>query len=144
MGNKNGKKIDRRSSTASSICENPQLPYITITIETNRPTRNKIKDLSEMDYELLMTQTGMTKEEIIHIFERFQTNNPGSLLNKKEFTKFQVLIGPETKKLLEDMTSFISKYEFIVNFYFCFNYFFSKINNYFKIRFLTAYQAEMI
>ena len=117
MGNKNGKKLDRRGSTASSICENPQLPFITITFENNRPTRNKMKDLGEMDYELLMNQTGMTKEEIIHIFQRFQISNPGSILDKKELTKFQVALGPETKKILEDMIELVSKHEFIVNIY---------------------------
>ena len=50
MGNKNGKKLDRRVSTASSICENPQLPFITITFENNRPTRNKMKDLFNNKY----------------------------------------------------------------------------------------------
>ncbi len=125
MGNKNektyendsGNKYDNKASDAcSSWADDSTSTLVSFKIENKRPTiRRKLKDMTEQDYELLMTQTGMQKEDIIVMFEKFLAKNPGSLITKSEFTRFQVSTeSPEAQKILSDISNHVVKYEYIV------------------------------
>ena len=65
--------------------------------------------LSNSDYKFFTKQTGLKKEEITHLFDKFNQNNPDQLLNKQEFVNLYIELRPEPKEHLEEISEYIFK-----------------------------------
>lgn len=63
----------------------------------------KTAKLSSKDYKFLIKQTGMTKEQITDIFNKFNANNPDGVLDKREFARLYIELRPEPAELIDEI-----------------------------------------
>lgn len=88
MGNKGGKNKDSKPAKLKND--------------------KKLKQgLSEADYSLLISQTGMSRSEIKLLYDQFMTNNPDGKLNRQEFVNLYSKLRPEPPELLDEISIFI-------------------------------------
>ncbi len=63
--------------------------------------------LSSKDYKFLVKQTGMTKDQITEIFNKFNQNNPDGVLDKREFTRLYIELRPEPAELIDEIAQYV-------------------------------------
>ena len=90
MGTKNSKNIHE-----------PEIEPHSITIPPKNP------ELNDDDYAFLMPQTGMNREEIKDIFDKFQQNNLDLKLDKKEFLTLYTQLRYESPESLDEISEHI-------------------------------------
>jgi Ca2+-binding EF-hand superfamily protein len=67
----------------------------------------KNKDLTENDYNYLTKQTNVSREEIKLFYEQFHANNPGGILNQKDFIKLYCKLRSEPEEVLNRISEFV-------------------------------------
>jgi Ca2+-binding EF-hand superfamily protein len=75
--------------------------------EDNRSSVLKAVELSETDYQFLMHQTGQTRAEIKHIFDKFSRDNNDLKLKKSEFVRLYIELRPERPETLDEIAEHI-------------------------------------
>ena len=65
--------------------------------------------LNESDYKFLTSHTGLSREEIKEMSEKFDSNNPDRKLNKKEFARLYGLLRPESPELIDKISDYVFK-----------------------------------
>ena len=83
---------------------NQKGPSKPVVVPPKSPT-----DLPEKDYTLLMSQTGLSREEIKAILDKFNANNPDGKLDKKEFARLYDELRPEPPELIDEIGNFVFK-----------------------------------
>jgi len=72
-----------------------------------KPVSKKPSELTSKDYKFLTTQTGMTKASIDDLFNKFNSNNPDGVLDKREFTKLYTELRPEPAEQIDEIASYV-------------------------------------
>lgn len=73
---------------------------------------NKFKiNLNEKDYEFFARQTGLSREELKRIFDKYCKRNPSGLINKIEFKIIYAELKPhEPFVCLDEIADYVFKY----------------------------------
>ena len=67
----------------------------------------KSSDLTDADYQFLISQTGLPKNDIQILFDKFMSNNPDAKLDKKEFVQLYTQLRPENDQNLDEISEFV-------------------------------------
>ena len=73
----------------------------------NKGGKNKAPELSRKDLDFLSKQTGLPKEQIKAIFDKFIANNPDGKLDKKEFVRLYDELRAESADVLDEISVYI-------------------------------------
>jgi hypothetical protein len=100
---KSDKKVDKKgakpaptnTSSGSAAVQKPSAVPI------------KSSDLTDADYQFLISQTGLPKDDIKTLFDKFMSNNPDSKLDKKEFVQLYTQLRPENDQNLDEISEFV-------------------------------------
>ena len=76
--------------------------------ETINPKNDPTK-LTETDYKFLIAQTDLTREQIIYMVEKFDTNNQDGKLDINEFVRLYTELRQEIPELVEQTARHIFK-----------------------------------
>lgn len=68
---------------------------------------NKPPKLSSKDYKFLVKQTGMSKDQITDIFNKFNENNPDGVLNNIEFARLYIELRPEPAETIDEIAQYV-------------------------------------
>ena len=60
--------------------------------------------LTEKDYKLFTTQTGLSRADIKQILDKFNANNPDGQLDRSEFIRLYQSLRPEAPGSLDDIS----------------------------------------
>ena len=67
----------------------------------------KAPELTKKDYDFLTKQTGLPKEEVKKIFDKFNANNPDGKLDKKEFVRLYDELRSEPPEVLDEISVYV-------------------------------------
>jgi Ca2+-binding EF-hand superfamily protein len=66
-------------------------------------------ELNEGDYAFLTSQTGLSRQDIKQVFDKFNANNPDGKLDRKEFIRLYDELRAEPPELLDEISEFVFK-----------------------------------
>lgn len=69
--------------------------------------KEKAPELTKKDYDFLTKQTGLPKEEVKKIFDKFNANNPDGKLDKKEFVRLYDELRSEPPEVLDEISVYV-------------------------------------
>ncbi len=118
MGNKGGKeesngkspkekpdkKIDKKADKKGA---KPNTSSGSASVQKPSAVPIKTSDLTDADYQFLISQTGLPKDDIKILFDKFMSNNPDAKLDKKEFVQLYTELRPENDQNLDEISELV-------------------------------------
>ena len=105
MGNK-GAKNKKPTGGQSKPSTYDQYPG-NAGFETRPTIPPRLPDMNQIDYDFLVGQTGMSRDELRRFYDEFMANNPDGKLDRREFAVLYGKLRYESRERLDEICEFV-------------------------------------